>query len=107
MGSLVELAELAVLIAISLILVVGVVFRPTTAGISRKRLAVAAREEMARDVLGPAPTREAAQIYRKLLRDAHQLGVTINWQQARREQVTMRPQRSLVAAARSQISRGL
>ncbi|HEX6299571.1 MAG TPA: hypothetical protein VF148_03810 [Acidimicrobiia bacterium] len=59
------------------------------------------------EVLGPAPTREAAQIYRKLLRDAHHLGVTINWEQARSEQITIRPQPSLVAAARHQISRGL
>lgn len=107
MGSLAELAELVVLIAISLILVVGIVSRPTNAGRSRRRLAVSAREEAARDVLGPAPTREAAQIYRKLLRDAHHVGVKINWEQARSEQTTMRPHRSLVAAARRQINRGL
>lgn len=107
MGSLGELVELIVLIAISLILVVGVIFRPTTVDISRKKLAVSAREETARDVLGPTPTREASQIYRKLLSDAHHLGVTINWEEARSEQMTVRPQRSLVAAARNQISRGV
>lgn len=53
---------------------------PTNAGRSRRRLAVSAREEAAQEVLGPAPTREAAQIYRKLLRDAHHLGVTIDWE---------------------------
>lgn len=100
---LAELAELLVLIAISLVLVVGIVFRPTDAGRSRSRLALSAREEEAREVLGPAPTREAAQIYRKLLRDAHHLGITINWEEARSEQVTIRPGPSLVATARRQI----
>jgi ABC-type sulfate transport system permease component len=104
-GLLAELAELAVLVAMSLILVVGVIFRPTGAGVSRKKVAVSAREETARKVLGADPTREAAQIYRKLLRDAHIAGVTIDWERARREQVDMRPKCSLVAAARSQIRR--
>lgn len=102
-GPLAELAELAVLVAMSLILVVGVVFRPLRAGVSKKKLAVSAREETAREVLGPDPTRESAQIYRKLLRDAHIAGVTIDWERARRERVDLRPERSLVAAARSQI----
>lgn len=105
MGPLAEIAELAVLVAMSLILVVGVIFRPTSAGVSSRRLAVSARQHTAREVLGPDPTREAAQIYRKLLRDAHIAGVTINWEQARREQLDVRPQRSLVSPARSQISR--
>lgn len=104
---LAELAELVVLIAISLVLVVYVVFRPTKAGLSRKMLAVSTREEGARDVLGRAPTREAAQIHRKLLRDVHHLGVTINREQARSEQMIIRSQRSLAASARRQISRGL
>jgi hypothetical protein len=101
---LAELAELLVLIAISLVLIVGIVFRPTDAGRSRSKLAVSAREEAAREVLGPAPTREAAQIYRKLLRDARNRGITINWEEARSEQMTIRPARSLVATARRQIS---
>ncbi|MGD2060794.1 MAG: hypothetical protein PVF87_08015 [Acidimicrobiia bacterium] len=101
-----ELAELAVLVAMSLILVVRVIFRPTGTGVSSKKVAVSAREETAREVLGPDPTREASQIYRKLLRDAHVAGVTIDWERARRDQVGARPERSLVAAARSQISRG-
>lgn len=101
---LAELAELVVLISISLVLIFGIVFRPTNAGRSRSRLAVSAGEEAVREVLGPAPTREAAQMYRKLLRDAHHLGVTINWEQARSEQMNIRPAPSLVATARRQIS---
>ena len=100
---LAELAELVVLISISLVLIFGIVFRPTNAGRSRSRLAVSAGEEAVREV-GPAPTREAAQMYRKLLRDAYHLGVTINWEQARSEQMTIRPAPSLVATARRQIS---
>lgn len=105
MELLAEIAELVVLIGISLILIVGVVFRPTTAGITSRRLAVSVREKTARDVLGPAPSRQASRIYRELLRDARHLGVTINWEQARSEQMTTRPRPSLAAAARRQISR--
>jgi hypothetical protein len=102
---LAELAELGVLVAMSLILVVGLIFRPTGAGVSRRKAVVSAREETAREVLGPDPTREAAQIYRKLLRDAHIAGVTIDWERARREQGDLRPERSLIAVSRSQIRR--
>ena len=105
MGPLPVLAELAVLVAMSLILVVGGIFRPTGADVIRKKVAVSARKKTARDVLGPDPTREATQIYRKLLRDAHIAGVTIDWARARLEQLDSRPERSLVAAARSQIGR--
>lgn len=105
-GPLAELAELAVLVAMSLILVVKVIFRPTGTGVSSKKVALSAREETAREVLGPHPTREASQIYRRLLRDARSAGVTIDWEWARRQQVHLSPDRSLVAVARSQISRG-
>lgn len=100
-----DLAELTVLVAMSLILVVVVIFRSTGAGVSRKKVAVSARKGTAREVLGPDPTREAAQIYRKLLRDAHIAGITIDWERARRDQLELRPQRSLTAAAGSQIGR--
>lgn len=103
---LAELAELAVLVAMSLILVVRVIFRPTGSGVSRKKVAASAREETARQVLGPYPTREASQIYTELLRDARLAGVNIDWERARRERVDLPPDRSLVAAARSQISQG-
>lgn len=105
-GPLADLAELAVLVAMSLILVLRVIFRPTGSGVSSKQVAALAREETAREVLGPYPTREASQIYRKLLRDAHVARVTIDWERARRQQVNAPPERSLVAAARSQISQG-
>jgi hypothetical protein len=100
---LAELAELAVLVAMSLILVVGVIFRPTGAEVSKKELGTSARGQTAREVLGPSPTREAAQIYRKLLRDAQVAGVTIDWVRARHQSV-LGAERSLVGAARSQIS---
>jgi len=104
-GPLPELAELAVLVVMSLILVVGGIFRPTGADVSRKQVAASGRKETAREVLGPDPTTEAAQIYRKLLRDAHIAGVTIDWARARLEQLHSRPERSLVVTARSQIGR--
>lgn len=103
MDVLAELAELVVLIAVSLVLVVLVVLRPLDAGSSSRALTAAAREEMARDVLGPTPTREAAQIYRKLLRDARHARLVIDWEKARHEQMTMRPQLSLVSVARGQL----
>jgi hypothetical protein len=102
-GQLGELVELAVLVAISLVLVSRVIFRPTDAFVSRKRSGSAVREATARDVLGPSPTRASAQIYRKLLRDARHDRVVIDWERARREQKTMRPQPTLVSAARRQL----
>lgn len=104
MVSLAELAELAVLMAMSVILVVRVIFRPTATAREKKRSAAVAREEMALHVLGPAPSRAATQIYRKLLRDARQAGLAIDWERARMELMTMAPRTTLVAAARSQIS---
>lgn len=103
MDALADLAELAVLVAVSLVLVARVVLRPLDAGSSSRALAIAAREETSRKVLGPTPTREAAQIYRKLLRDARHARLVIDWKKARYEQMTMRPQLSLVSVARSQL----
>lgn len=54
MGPLVEIVDLVVLVAMSLTLVVGVIFRPTGAGFW-KRIAVSARNETAREVLGTEP----------------------------------------------------
>ena len=99
---LAELAELAVLMTMSLVLVFRVIFRPTDASIAKTRSATAAREATARDVLGPAPTRAAAQIYRKVLRDARRIGLAIDWEKAQREQKTMDPRTTLVSAARRQ-----
>lgn len=63
-----ELAELVVLIGISLILVVKVVFRPTTADITRKELAVSVsgKKPPERSSARNRPG-EASQIYRGLL----------------------------------------
>lgn len=94
-----ELAELVVLFEISLILIVRVVFGPTTGDITRRELAFSVREETAREILGSQPTREASQICRKLLRDTYHQGVIINWEQARSEQMATQLRTSLVAAA--------
>jgi hypothetical protein len=99
-----ELAELAVLIAMSLVLVVRVIFRPTDASNAKKRSATAAREATARQVLGPAPSRAAAREYRKLMRDARHVGLVVDWEVARQEQQTMHPRTTLVSTARRQIS---
>ena len=101
---LAELAELAVLMAMSLVLVFRVIFRPIDAPITKTRSAAAARETTARDALGPTTTRAAAQIYRKLLREARHIGLVIDWEEARREQKTMDPRPTLVSAARRQLS---
>lgn len=97
MQGLPELAELAVLVAMSLILVVEVIFRPIGARVSRKNAAVSARKGKTGPVLGPDPRREAAQISGKLLRDAQFAAATIDWERGRREQSNLRLERSLVA----------
>lgn len=99
-----ELAELAVLMAMSLVLVVRVIFRPTDASNAKKRSATAAREATARQVLGPAPSRAAAREYRKLMRDARHVGLVVDWEVARQELQTMHPRTTLVSTARRQIS---
>ncbi|MEJ2239353.1 MAG: hypothetical protein P8X82_13715 [Gemmatimonadales bacterium] len=104
MASMFELAELAALMAMSLVLVVRVIFRPTDASSAKTRSATAARDATARQVLGPAPTRPAAQIYRKLLLEVRHVGLVIDWDVAQHEQKTMDPRTTLVSAARRQLS---
>lgn len=103
-GSLTELAELAVLVAMSLVLVIRVIFRPTAASIMNTLSATAAREEKARQIVGLAPTRAALRMHRNLLRDAGHVGLIIDWDVPREEQKTMDPQTTLVSAARRQLS---
>lgn len=104
MVSLTELAELAVLMAMSVVLVVRVIFRPTATAREKTQSAAVAREATALDVLGPAPTRAATQTYGKLLRDARRAGLVIDWKRARIEQAAMAPRTTLISAARRQIS---
>lgn len=49
---LVELAELAVLMGMSLVLVVRVIFRPTDASLAQTRSATAARQEQTGPIAG-------------------------------------------------------
>ena len=105
MVSLAELAELAVLVAMSVVLVVRVIFRPTAMAREKTRSASVARQAIALDVLGPAPSRAATHTYGRLLRDARRAGLIIDWKRARIEQEAMAPRTTLVSAARRQIGR--
>lgn len=95
------LTTLAVLFALVLI---GVVFRPTPAQIARRSDAIRARESEAFLVLGAFPTQEAIKSYERVVRRAAREGITIDWDQARREQAAATgPRQPLSAIALQQL----
>lgn len=77
---------LAALAVLSGLILVGVVFRPTPVQIARRTDAAQARESEAFLVLGAFPTQEAIRGYETVVRRAARQGVTIDWDEARREQ---------------------
>jgi hypothetical protein len=100
------LEMLSVLAVLSALILVGVVFRPTTSDRHRRDESLARRESVSFAVLGAFPSDEATSGYKHLLEDARRAGVTIDWDMARRVQgEATRPGLTLVAAARRQIHR--
>lgn len=80
------LGLLAALAVLSALILVAIVFRPTTAQIARRADAVSARETDAFSVLGAFPTQDAIDSYEAVMRRAAREGITIDWDRARREQ---------------------
>lgn len=98
------LGVLAALAVLSVLILVGVVFRPTTADRSRRSEAIARREGDAFAVLGAFPSREGLDAYEKLLADARTGGVTLDWDRARGENPSSSPgAQTLMASARRQL----
>lgn len=98
------LGLLAALAVLSVLILVGFVFRPTPIQVATRASVLEDRQSDRFAVLGAFPSREAAQDYEELQTRAAQQGVIIDWERARQDQTASpEPKPSLTGAALQQL----
>lgn len=98
------LGLLAALAVLSVLILVGFVFRPTPIQVATRANVLEDRQSDRFAVLGAFPSREAAEDYEDLQSRAAREGVTIDWEKARQDQAASPdPKPSLTGAALHQL----
>lgn len=98
------LGLLAALAVLSVLILVGFVFRPTPMQVATRASVLEDRQSDRFAVLGAFPSREAAEDYEDLQSRATREGVIIDWDRARQVQAASTdPKPSLTGAAHQQL----